>query len=225
MSSGDSSNIVTRLAKKFEVPLVVARIYDPRRAESTSGWGSRRWPPTEWTADQVMQVLIPDQVASDWRGPTPDRLITLVLPDEWAGWRYRPAGGRGHRQVVQGDPHRARPDRQAPDDAAGGRPGALAVDENGLQELRPRVLAAHQARPRTSPPRRRKPTGEGGHRRGGQRPASSSPPTCAAPVRVTMIEKDLHVLEVATGRRRPSGSRSTPARSCRWSWPGSPTPT
>ena len=48
----------------------------------------------------------------------------------------------------------------------------------------------------------------------------------AAGHQVTMIEKDLHVLEVARpSLKEPSGSRSTPARSCRWSWPGSPTPT
>ena len=42
-----NSNIVAaRLAReKFEVPLVVARIYDPAGPRSTSGWGSRRWPP------------------------------------------------------------------------------------------------------------------------------------------------------------------------------------
>ena len=73
VSSGDNSNIVAaRLAReKFEVPLVVARIYDPRRAEIYQRLGIPTVATVKWTTDQVMRVLIPDQIASDWRDPPP----------------------------------------------------------------------------------------------------------------------------------------------------------
>src|SRR4029453_8670897 len=68
VSSGDNSTIVAaRLAReKFEVPLVVARIYDPRRAEIYQRLGIPTVATVKWTTDQVMRVLIPDQIASDW---------------------------------------------------------------------------------------------------------------------------------------------------------------
>ena len=59
--------------------------YDPRRAEIYQRLDPDGGP-VEWTTDQVMWVLIPDQAASDWRDPNAEiALITLVLPDEWAG--------------------------------------------------------------------------------------------------------------------------------------------
>ena len=99
VSSGDNSNIVAaRLAReKFEVPLVVARIYDPRRAEIYQRLGIPTVATVKWTTDQVMRVLIPDQVASDWRDPNAEiALITLILPDEWAGWKVEELEADGH---------------------------------------------------------------------------------------------------------------------------------
>src|ERR687897_798901 len=53
----------------------------------------------KWTTDQVMRVLIPDQVASDWRDPNAEiALITLVLPGEWAGWKVEELEAEGHRR-------------------------------------------------------------------------------------------------------------------------------
>jgi trk system potassium uptake protein TrkA len=55
----------------------------------------------KWTTDQVMRVLIPDQIASDWRDPNAEiALVTLVLPDEWAGWKIEELEADGHRRVV-----------------------------------------------------------------------------------------------------------------------------
>ena len=103
VSSGDNSNIVAaRLAReKFEVPLVVARIYDPRRAEIYQRLGIPTVATVKWTTDHVMRVLIPDQIASDWRDPNAEiALITLVLPAEWAGWKVEELEAEGHRRVV-----------------------------------------------------------------------------------------------------------------------------
>ena len=46
VSSGDNSNIIAaRVARElFKVKNVVARVYDPNRAEFSSAWASRRWP-------------------------------------------------------------------------------------------------------------------------------------------------------------------------------------
>src|SRR5919202_6679119 len=88
VSSGDNSNIVAaRLAReKFEVPVVVARIYDPRRAEIYQRLGIPTVATVKWTTDQVMRLLIPDQIASDWKDPTEGiSLVTVALPAEWAG--------------------------------------------------------------------------------------------------------------------------------------------
>ncbi|HET9555959.1 MAG TPA: TrkA C-terminal domain-containing protein, partial [Actinomycetota bacterium] len=147
VSSGDNSNIVAaRLAReKFEVPLVVARIYDPRRAEIYQRLGIPTVATVKWTTDQVMRVLIPDQVASDWRDPNAEiALITLVLPDEWAGWKVEELEAEGHRRVVgvtrTGHARIVGPQTTLQE----GDQVHLAVDENGLQELRPRVLAARR---------------------------------------------------------------------------------
>jgi trk system potassium uptake protein TrkA len=147
VSSGDNSNIVAaRLAReKFEVPRVVARIYDPRRAEIYQRLGIPTVATVKWTTDQVMRVLIPDQIASDWRDPNAEiALITLVLPDEWAGWKVEELEADGHRRVVgvtrSGHARIVGPGMVLQE----GDQVHLAVDEDGLRELRPRVLAARR---------------------------------------------------------------------------------
>jgi trk system potassium uptake protein len=154
VSSGDNSNIVAaRLAReKFEVPLVVARIYDPRRAEIYQRLGIPTVATVKWTTDQVMRVLIPDQVASDWRDPNAEiALITLVLPTEWAGWKVEELEADGHRRVVgvtrTGHARIVGPGMTLQE----GDQVHLAVDDHGLQELRPRVLAARRDRQQDQP--------------------------------------------------------------------------
>jgi Trk K+ transport system NAD-binding subunit len=90
-------------------------------------------------------VLIPDQIASDWRDPNAEiALVTLVLPDEWAGWRVEELEADGHRRVVG-----VTRTGHARIVGSGtvlqeGDHVHLAVDEDGLGELRPRVLAARR---------------------------------------------------------------------------------
>ena len=147
VSSGDNSNIVAaRLAReKFEVPRVVARIYDPRRAEIYQRLGIPTVATVKWTTDQVMRFLLPEQVASDWRDPTAElALVTLVLPSEWAGWRVEELEADGHRRVVGvtriGHARIVTPGFLLQE----GDQVHLAVDEKGLAELRPMVLAARR---------------------------------------------------------------------------------
>jgi trk system potassium uptake protein len=147
VSSGDNSNIVAaRLAReKFETPVVVARIYDPRRAEIYQRLGIPTVATVKWTTDQVMRVLIPDQIASDWRDPNAEiALVTLILPDEWAGWKIEELEADGHRRVVgvtrTGHARIVGPGTVLQE----GDQVHLAVDDDGLQELRPRILAARR---------------------------------------------------------------------------------
>jgi trk system potassium uptake protein TrkA len=147
VSSGDNSNIVAaRLAReKFQVPLVVARIYDPRRAEIYQRLGIPTVATVKWTTDQVMRLLIPDEIASDWRDPNAEiALVTLVLPVEWAGWKVEELEADGHRRVVgitrTGHARIVTPGTTLQE----GDQVHLAVDDDGLQELRPRVLAARR---------------------------------------------------------------------------------
>jgi trk system potassium uptake protein TrkA len=59
VTSGDNSNIVgARIAKEvFQVPLVLARIYDPRRAEIYRGLGISTVASVSWTVHQIERML------------------------------------------------------------------------------------------------------------------------------------------------------------------------
>jgi trk system potassium uptake protein TrkA len=145
VSNGDNSNIVAaRLAReKFEVPRVVARIYDPRRAEIYQRLGIPTVATVKWTTDQVMRFLLPEQVASEWRDPTAElALLTVLLPSAWAGWRVEELEAEGHRRVVGvtriGHARIVTPGFLLQE----GDQVHVAVDEQGLNELRPMVLAA-----------------------------------------------------------------------------------
>src|SRR5262249_42778130 len=103
VSSGDNSNIVAaRLVReKFGVETVVARIFDPRRAEIYQRLGIPTVATVRWTTDQVMRLLIPDQMSSDWKDPTDGvSLVTLVLPREWVRRKVADLEADGHRRVV-----------------------------------------------------------------------------------------------------------------------------
>ena len=72
VSSGDNSNILAaRVAREtFGVHNVVARIYDPKRAEVYQRLGIPTVATVRWTADQMIRRLFPDGVQALWRDPT-----------------------------------------------------------------------------------------------------------------------------------------------------------
>ncbi len=147
VSSGDNSNIVAArvVREKFEVPIVVARIYDPRRAEIYQRLGIPTVATVKWTTDQVMRLLIPDQVASDWKDPTEGiSLVTVVLPTAWVGQTIEELEAEGHRRVVAltriGQARIVTPGTVVQE----GDQLHLAVDDQGLDELRPMILAARR---------------------------------------------------------------------------------
>ena len=90
VTSGDNTNIMTvRIAREaYMIPNVVARIYDPRRAEIYQRLGIPTVGTVRWTIDQVRRRLLPDEDVADWSDPT-GRLTLLdrTLPDTWAGRR------------------------------------------------------------------------------------------------------------------------------------------
>ena len=88
VTSGDNSNVLTaRIAREtYQIPNVVARIYDPRRAVIYERLGIPTVATVPWTTDQVMRRLFPERFATEWTDSTGS--LTLVergLPVAWAG--------------------------------------------------------------------------------------------------------------------------------------------
>ena len=88
VTSGDNTNILTvRIAREtYLIPNVVARIYDPRRAEIYQRLGIPTVATVTWTIDQVRRRLLPDVDADDWSDASGQlTLLDRSLPDAWAG--------------------------------------------------------------------------------------------------------------------------------------------
>lgn len=91
VSSGDNSNIVAaRVAREtFGVANVVARIYDPRRAEIYQRLGIPTVATVRWTADQMLRQLMPGTRSEDYRDPSGQVLLTQVyVHPGWIGQAY-----------------------------------------------------------------------------------------------------------------------------------------
>ncbi|MEQ6902034.1 TrkA family potassium uptake protein [Nocardioides sp. YIM 152588] len=90
VSSGDNSNIIAaRVAREtFGIQQVVARIYDPGRAEVYQRLGITTVATVKWTADQVLRRLLPAGAEPDFRDPSGTiRLDHMMVPDVWVGSR------------------------------------------------------------------------------------------------------------------------------------------
>ena len=88
VSNGDNSNILAaRVAREnFGVKNVVARIYDPGRAEIYQRLGIPTVATVLWTTDQIMRRLTPDGTKSEWRDATGTVLLVEVsLHKDWYG--------------------------------------------------------------------------------------------------------------------------------------------
>ena len=88
VTSGDNSNILTaRIAREtYDIPNVVARIYDPRRAEIFQRLGIPTVPSVTWTIDQVFRRILPDEGSFEWTdGSGQLHLVERPLPVAWAG--------------------------------------------------------------------------------------------------------------------------------------------
>ncbi len=88
VSSGDNSNIISaRVAREtFGVDNVVARIYDPRRAEVYQRLGIPTVATVRWTADQILRRLLPEGAEPLWRDPTGEVVLAEVeTGTRWVG--------------------------------------------------------------------------------------------------------------------------------------------
>jgi trk system potassium uptake protein len=88
VTSGDNSNILAaRIAREtFGVERVVARIYDPQRAQVYQRLGIPTVATVTWTVDQVRRWLLPDAATPQWRDASGKLLLVdRVLPDRLAG--------------------------------------------------------------------------------------------------------------------------------------------
>jgi trk system potassium uptake protein len=94
VSSGDNSNIISaRVAREtFGIENVIARIYDPRRAEVYSRLGIPTVATVRWTADEMLRRMLPEGAHSMWSDPTGHLLLVELAYD--VGWV-----GRTVRQV------------------------------------------------------------------------------------------------------------------------------
>ena len=88
VSSGDNSNIISaRLAREnFGVQHVIARIYDPARAEVYERLGIPTVATVSWTTDQILRRLLPAGSEPLWRDPSGSVALAQVhLADSWLG--------------------------------------------------------------------------------------------------------------------------------------------
>jgi len=90
VSSGDNSNIISaRVAREtYSVPTVVARIYDPRRAEIYQRLGIPTVATIRWTTDQALLHLDPGGVHEDYRDPSGRVVLAQLHPHP--GWIGQP---------------------------------------------------------------------------------------------------------------------------------------
>src|SRR6186713_1370063 len=88
VSNGDNSNIIAaRVAREtFGVDRVVARIYDPKRAEVYERLGIPTVATVRWTADRMMRHLVPEGNVEIWRDPTSTvSIMEIPMHPDWIG--------------------------------------------------------------------------------------------------------------------------------------------
>ena len=88
VSNGDNSNILAaRVAREtYGVANVVARIYDPGRAEIYQRLGIPTVATVLWATDQIMRRLVPEGTRSEWRDATGTIELAEVHPhNKWLG--------------------------------------------------------------------------------------------------------------------------------------------
>jgi len=90
VSDGDNSNILAArvVREKYGVDNVVARIYDPHRAEIYQRLGIPTVATVRWTADQVLRRLLPMGATEEHRDSSGH--IVLAQVDVHPGWVGRP---------------------------------------------------------------------------------------------------------------------------------------
>jgi trk system potassium uptake protein TrkA len=92
VSSGDNSNIISaRVAREtFAVEHVVARIYDPKRAEVYQRLGIPTVATVRWTTEQMLRRLLPEGATVEWSDASGTvRLAEVHTHPAWIGRALR----------------------------------------------------------------------------------------------------------------------------------------
>lgn len=103
VTSGDNSNILSaRVAKEhYRVPKVVARIYDPRRAQIYQRVGIQTVATVRWTTDQILRSLLPEEAPVEYTVDNGEVVMTaLPAPVEVVGKSAVTLDVDGRRRVV-----------------------------------------------------------------------------------------------------------------------------
>lgn len=103
VTNGDNSNILSaRTAKEhYRVSHVVARIYDPRRAQIYQRLGIQTVATVRWTTDQILRQLIPNEVPVEYTVDNGEVVVTAVsAPAELVGRFAAEIDVDGLRRVV-----------------------------------------------------------------------------------------------------------------------------
>lgn len=90
VTNGDNSNIlIARVAREeFGIERVVARIYDPKRAEIYERLGIATVATVKWTSERILRRILPDLPAVEWTDPSAKVvLVERELPKALVGTR------------------------------------------------------------------------------------------------------------------------------------------
>jgi trk system potassium uptake protein TrkA len=90
VTNGDNSNIlIARVAREeFGIERVVARIYDPKRAEIYERLGIATVATVKWTSERILRRILPELPAVEWTDPSASVvLVERELPKHLIGQR------------------------------------------------------------------------------------------------------------------------------------------
>lgn len=103
VTNGDNSNIVAaRVTKEhYRVSHVVARIYDPRRAQIYQRLGIQTIASVRWTTDQIVRFLLPDDIPIEYTVDNGEVVVTAIqAPSELVGKDAKGVDSPGRRRLV-----------------------------------------------------------------------------------------------------------------------------
>jgi len=90
VTSGDNSNImIARVGReRYGIERVVARIYDPKRADIYERLGIATVATVKWTAERVLRRIMTDRPAVEWTDPSAElSIVERLAADAWVGER------------------------------------------------------------------------------------------------------------------------------------------